>query len=372
MRNIRISIFVVTAILIAVGTIMVYSSSAIYAYEKMGDSLFYLKRHLLFLLMGAVGCLIMMSLDYRLLRRHSRLIIAFTLILLALVLIPALGFEAGGARRWFKIANLSFQPSEMAKLGLIIYLADFLTRKEPNINNPVQTLIPLVIVAGAAMGLILLQPDLGTVIVIALITLILLFSAMIRWSYIFGFFALSLPVMYFLVYRVPYRWRRVVTFLNPWVDPKGTGFQIIQSFLAFGSGGLLGVGLGMSKQKLFYLPEAHTDFIFSIIAEELGLVGTVSIILLFIVLIWQGMRAVFKIEDSFGRYLALGIISMVGLEVIINIGVTIGALPTKGLPLPFISYGGTALLIHLLSLGLLFNILKTAEDKRYLIKRSLG
>lgn len=246
----------------------------------------------------------------------------------------------------------------MAKLGVIIYLADFLSRKGPSINNFLQTLLPLLAVTGIVMGLVLLQPDLGAVIVLGSLTLILLFSAGIRYRYIAGLFALSIPLFYLLIYRVPYRWRRVKIFLNPWQDPRGSGFQIIQSFLALGSGGIFGVGLGMSRQKLFYLPEAHTDFIFSIIGEELGLVGTLSVTILFIVLIWQGMRIVFKTEDSFGRYLSLGIVSMIALEVIINIGVTIGALPTKGLPLPFVSYGGSALLFHMIAIGLLLNVAK--------------
>ncbi len=359
MREIRISIFVVSAILLAIGVIMVYSSSAIYAYERMGDSLLFLKRHILFLAMGSLGALLSMSFDYRRIRNYSRLIVLFCIILLVLVLVPSLGSQAGGARRWLKLWNFSFQPSELAKLGLIIYLADFLSRKGPDINKFLSTLLPLLMVAGTMMGLTLLQPDLGTAIVIASFALILLFAAGVRWGYIFSLFAVSLPILYLSIYRVPYRWRRIKIFLNPWQDPRGTGFQIIQSFLALGSGGLFGVGLGMSKQKLFYLPEAHTDFIFSIIGEELGLVGTLSVTILFAILIWQGMRIAFKARDSFGEFLSLGIVSMIALEVIINIGVTIGALPTKGLPLPFISYGGSALVFHMIAIGLLLNVAKS-------------
>ncbi len=369
MRNIRISIFAVTALLISIGVVMIYSSSAIYAYENMGDSLLFLKRHLLFIVIGLLAGFGVMFFDYRLLKRHSRTILFITILLLLLVLIPSIGSEVGGARRWFKISNFSFQPSEMAKLTLIIYLADFLSRKGHNINSPVHGLFPIFVVAGLIMGLILLQPDLGTAVLIASLTLILLFSANIKWSYLSGLFALSLPILYFLIYRIPYRWNRILAFIDPWRDPRGTGFQIIQSFLALGSGGILGVGLGMSKQKLFYLPEAHTDFIFSIIGEELGLVGTLSVSLLFMALIWQGMRAVLKTEDSFGRFLGLGIVSMIALEVIINIGVTIGALPTKGMPLPFISYGGSALVFHMVAIGLLLNIIKNSEEKRFLLSR---
>ena len=361
MRNIRTSIFLVIAILLAIGAIMVYSSSAIYAYENIGDSLFFFKRHVLFMALGAAAALFFMSFDYRRLRVYSRHIALLVILLLMVVLVPFLGSEVGGARRWFRIWNFSFQPAEMAKLGLIIYLADFLSRKSSYINNFLHTLLPLLIVTGTVMGLILLQPDLGTVIVIGSFTLILLFCAGIRWAYIAALFVLSLPAFYLLIYKVPYRWRRIKVFLNPWEDPRGTGFQIIQSFLALGSGGLFGVGLGMSKQKLFYLPEAHTDFIFSIIGEELGLMGSLSVTTLFIILIWQGMRIAFKAKDSFGKFLSLGVISMIALEVIINIGVTIGALPTKGLPLPFISYGGSALVFHMIAVALLLNVAKNAE-----------
>jgi len=361
MRNIRTSIFVVTLILLAVGVIMIYSSSAIYAYEKMGDSLLFLKRHILFLALGLVLGLASMLFDYRILKNHSKAIITASIIILALVLTPHIGTQIGGARRWFRIWRFSLQPSEMVKLGLIIYLADFLSRKAPNINNILHTLLPLFFVCGVTMGLILLQPDLGTVIVMASFTLILLFFAGIKMEYILALMASSIPVLYFLIFRVPYRMRRIKIFFNPWQDPKGSGFQIIQSFLALGTGGIFGVGLGLSKQKLFYLPEAHTDFIFSIIGEELGLIGTLSVTTLFIVLIWQGMRIVFKTVDIFGRYLALGIVSMIALEVIINIGVTIGALPTKGLPLPFISYGGSALVFHMIAVGLLLNIARERE-----------
>lgn len=362
MRDVRVSIFMVTFLLLCIGTIMIYSSSAIHAYERMGDSLLFLKRHLLFLVVGFVALITSISFDYNVLKRYSRPIIFLAIILLALVLVPSIGSQVGGARRWFRVWRFSFQPSEMAKLALIIYLADFLSRKAPYIGSFTSTLLPLLCVSGAVMGLILVQPDLGTVIVIAAFTLILLFIAGIKWEYILGLLSLSLPALYLLIFRVPYRWRRIQIFFNPWQDPRGTGFQIIQSFLALGSGGIFGIGLGMSRQKLFYLPEAHTDFIFSIIGEELGLIGTLSVTILFIVLIFQGMRVAFKAKDSFGRYLSLGIVSMIALEVIINIGVSVGALPTKGLPLPLISYGGSALVFHMIAIGLLLNVAKRAVE----------
>lgn len=358
MREIRVSIFAATTVLIAVGVVMIYSTSAIYAYENLGDSLFFLKRHLLYMAAGIPAMFFSMSFDYRALKRYSRILILISAIFLLLVLIPKLGTEVGGARRWFRVHGFSFQPSELAKMTLIIYMADFLTRKGPAINDIGKSLLPLAAVVGTIAGLILAQPDLGTVILVCVLTLLLLFSANLRSSYIIGLFLASLPLFYVLVLSVPYRLNRIKVFLNPWQDPKGTGFQMIQSLTAIGSGGILGVGLGMSKQKLFYLPEAHTDFIFSIIAEELGLLGSLSITVLFFVLIWQGMRIVFKAEDLFGRFLSLGVVSMIALEVLINIGVTIGAIPTKGLPLPFVSYGGTALFFHMMAVGLLLNVAK--------------
>lgn len=370
MRNIRISIFVVTIILIAIGVIMIYSSSAIYAYEQMGDSLLFIKKHLLFLAVGILAGFGAMSFDYRILKGHSRVILLISVFFLILVLFPSIGSQVGGARRWFRFAGLSFQPSEMVKLTFIIYIAGFLSRKHGSIDRPVRTLLPFLSVCGIVMFPILMQPDLGTVIILSLLVAILLFSASIKWSYLLGLLGLSLPVLGILILRVPYRLKRVLVFFNPWQDPKGSGFQLIQSFLALGSGGLLGVGLGMSKQKLFYLPAAHTDFIFSIIGEELGIVGTLSVVALFTALIWQGMRAVMKIEDPFGRFLSLGIVSMIAIEVIINIGVTIGALPTKGLSLPFISYGGTALVIHIVSIGLLLNIINNSDERKYLLNKA--
>ena len=360
MRNIRVSILVITLILLAIGIIMIYSSSAIYAHEKMDDSNFFLKRHLLFLGLGFFAGIFCISFDYNRLKSFGRPLLLLSLTLLVMVLVPSLGSEAGGARRWFRFFSISFQPSELVKLTLAVYLADFLSKRTHKINNLVHTILPFSIITFLVSGLILMQPDLGTSVLIGMMALIMLFGAGLRWSNIFAMLGSLVPIFYLLIARTPYRLKRIKVFLNPWQDPQGSGFQIIQSFLALGSGGIFGVGLGMSKQKLFYLPEAHTDFVFSIIGEELGIMGTLSVTLLFMALIWQGMRIVFKVQDSFGRFLSLGIISMIALEVLINIGVSIGALPTKGLPLPFLSYGGSALVVHMASIGLLLNI---AKDK---------
>jgi cell division protein FtsW len=222
----------------------------------------------------------------------------------------------------------------------------------------------MIMVLGMVSGLVLLEPDLGTAVTIACISIIMMFVAGARISHIISLVLASLPVLYFMLFSVPYRKKRMMIFLNPWSDTRGTGFQIIQSFIALGSGGLLGVGLGQSKQKLFYLPASHTDFIFSIIGEELGLLGTASIVILFTVFVWQGMKIAFKTLGTFEKLTSMGIVSLIAIEAIINIGVTAGALPTKGLPLPFISYGGSGLVFHLAAVGLLLNIAKVCESYR--------
>lgn len=346
---------------------MVYSSSGVYAQETMSSSFFFLKRQLLFLAIGALAALTMMALDYKKLQKASRLLMLFSVIFLVLVLVPGIGYEAGGARRWFRFLGFNFQPSEGVKLCLIIYLADILSRKGYKIKTFYTGFLPVAVVLGICMGLILLEPDLGTAISMGLVAFIMLYVAGAKLSHMGYMLLLAAPVLYFAIFRTPYRRNRIIAFLNPWQDPRGTGFQIIQSFLALGSGGLTGVGLGQSKQKLFYLPASHTDFIFSIIGEELGLLGTLTIVILFLLFAVQGMRIVFKSEDGFGRFLSLGIVSMIALEAVIHIGVSIGALPTKGLPLPFISYGGSSLVFHMMAVGILLNIARDRKFKKEVI-----
>jgi len=361
MRSMRSSIFLVVSILVAVGIVMIYSASAIYASEKMGDSLFYIKRHLLYLALGLVMMFVAMAIDINTLKKYAKPIMLVSLFLLIVVLIPHIGREVSGARRWFKFGPMNFQPSEFAKIAIIIYMADLISRKEHVMKSFIHGYLAPVMVLGFTMGLILIEPDLGTAITIALITMIMLYVSGVRPSHILASFLASLPVLYLLLFSVPYRRKRMIVFLNPWADKRGTGFQIIQSFVALGSGGLLGVGLGQSKQKLFYLPASHTDFIFSIIGEELGFLGAASIVFLFAIFLWQGMRIVFRTIGSFERMLGLGIVSLITVEAVINIGVTAGALPTKGLPLPFISYGGSGLIFHLMAVGILLNVAKVCE-----------
>ncbi|MFH0917847.1 MAG: putative lipid II flippase FtsW [Candidatus Omnitrophota bacterium] len=360
-RKTRINLLTVSIVLVCIGIVMIYSSSSIYAWERYQDSFYFLKRHLSFLFVGVLLAFLAMVIDYRFFRKYAHWMIWIALALLVLVLIPGFGREVSGARRWFRFKFVSFQPSEFANLALIIYIADFVARKEDKIKMLVAGFLPAMCMLAAVALLILLQPDLGTVIALGSVILIMLFIAGVRGRYILSLLLCSLPVLYLLVFSVPYRRARILAFLNPWLDPKGTGFQIIQSQVAIGSGGVFGRGLGHSQQKLFYLPAAHTDFIFSIIGEELGLLGTLGIIALFMVFIQQGLKIIKNAQDRFGYFLALGLILMISLKAIINIGVSCGVFPTKGLPLPFISYGGSSLIFDMVSLGILINIARCGE-----------
>ncbi len=356
MRNIRISIVAVVTLLISIGIIMIYSSSGVYALQELGDASYFLKRHILFLGIGFILMFSAMSIDYRNLRKISKPLMVMVIFLLILVLIPGIGKASFGARRWFKVGPFNFQPSELAKLAILIYTADFLARKRSKIIDFKEGFLPLIFVLGTVCLLVVKQPDLGNSVLTASIILIMMFIAGARIFHLGLLGLLALPGLYFLVVKVPYRMRRIIAFLDPWKDSQGVGFQLSQSQIALGSGGIFGVGLGKSVQKMFYLPAAHTDFILSIIGEEGGLLGTLTVIILFMIFLFQGARIVKRTNDPFGYYLGTGIVAMLGLQTVVNIGVSIGAFPTKGLPLPFISYGGSALIFNMMSVGLLLNI----------------
>ncbi len=349
-------LLIVTVTLICMGIVMIYSSSSCYAYEKFYDSAFYLKRHILHFIIGLVLALFIAKFGYRKIKDYTRVLFIVSLFSLILVLLPGIGHEAGGAKRWLRLGGLGFQPSEFAGLFLIIYLADLLERKETYIKNFFYGFLPPLIISGVIVSLILLQPDLGNAVMIFTVAIIMIFIAGANMVHFLPFLLLSAPAVYFLIFRVPYRLRRIVGYLDPWRDAQGAGFQIVQSFLALGSGGIFGLGLGASRQKLFYLPHAHTDFIFSIIGEELGLVGTLFVVVLFILFIWKGIKISINSRDLFGRFLSMGIVISIGLKALINIAVSTGAIPTKGLPLPFISYGGTSLIVNMVGAALLLSI----------------
>lgn len=361
LRNIRINIFSVTFILVCIGIVMIYSASSIYAWERYGDSFFFLKRHIAFLLIGVLCAFVVMALDYSILRKYAKPLLFISVFLLILVLVPHVGREVSGARRWFRFKFLSFQPSELANLAVIVYIADFIARKGNLIKSFWRGFVPPVCVLGAVALLILLQPDLGTTLSLAVVIFVMLFVGGARMSYLSGTLLASIPFLYLLIFSVPYRRSRIMAFLNPWLDPKGSGFQIIQSQISLGSGGLFGLGLGHSRQKLFYLPAAHTDFIFSIIGEELGLLGTVAVIFLFIIFIQQTVKVLKNTSDKFGYFLCLGLVTMICFKAVVNIGVSCGLFPTKGLPLPFISYGGSSFIFDMVSVGLILNVARTGE-----------
>lgn len=356
MRDIRISIAMTVVVLICIGIVMIYSSTSVYAQQVMGNSFYYLIRHLLFLSLGMVFAFFVMTIDYRELRKLAKPLLLIGIFLLMLVLIPGIGKESNGARRWFQIGTFNFQPSEFVKIIMLIYISDFLARKQNKIRDFKEGFLPLMMVLGLVCALIVKQPDLGNSVSIAVIMLVLMFIAGARLKHLGMILLAAIPVVCFLIIKAPYRLARIMAFLDPWEDSLGIGFQLTQSQIALGSGGLFGVGLGRSIQKLFYLPAAHTDFILSIIGEELGFVGTFTVIGLFIFLVWQGSKIAKRTVDDFGYFLSTGIVVMIGLQAVVNIGVSIGALPTKGLPLPFVSYGGSALISNMVALGLLLNI----------------
>ncbi|MDE2027596.1 MAG: putative lipid II flippase FtsW [Candidatus Omnitrophica bacterium] len=361
MRQERINLSITVLTLICFGIIMIYSASCVNAMQTFGDSMYFLKRHLLFLTLGLVASFFIMRMDYRRIQPFARPLIGLCVLLLIFVLIPHIGNESYGARRWFKLGVFHFQPSELAKLALIIYTADFLHRKQHLVRSFRYGFLPPLIVMGILCALTVKQPDLGTTVEMAVVTLTMLFLGGARLWHLGLVFGSAVPVLVYLIVKEPYRMARIIAFLDPWQDSQGIGFQLTQSQIALGSGGLFGVGLGHSKQKLFYLPAAHTDFILSIIGEELGLIGTLTVITLFCLFIWQGTRIVRQTNNAFGYFLGMGIVMMLGLQAMVNVGVSIGAFPTKGLPLPFISYGGSALIFHLAAIALLLNISKVED-----------
>ncbi|MFH1578460.1 MAG: putative lipid II flippase FtsW [Candidatus Omnitrophota bacterium] len=362
MRQTRINILVITVILICIGVVMIYSASSIYAQEKFGDAMFFLKRHILFLFFGAFLSMLILCIDYKILKNISKPLLLVALFLLILVLFPGVSRSISGAQRWFRFGRFSFQPSEMAKVILLIYTADFISRKQNLIGDFRRGYLPLLLVCGLVCALILVQPDLGAALMILILTGLMLYISGTPVSYLFFTLLSSVPFLYILIFSVPYRRMRILAFLNPWADPGGSGFQIIQSQIALGSGGFFGQGLGASRQKLFFLPAAHTDFIFSIIGEELGFFGVAGVILLFILLLFCSLRAIKNCSESFGYYLGLGLILSIILKAFINIAVVCGILPTKGLPLSFISYGGSALIFDMLSIALILNIARSSEQ----------
>jgi cell division protein FtsW len=349
-------LFGVVVILLSIGVVMVYSASAIVAADRFHDPYLFLKKQTFWALLGAGALYAALRADYRRLESLRWAILVGAGLLLVLVLVPPFSAPINGTRRWLRLGPVSFQPAELAKLAVVIYLAAFLARKREELGDFWRGFVPPLAVAGTFALLVLAQPDLGNCLTLLMMTFALLFLAGVRGRHLVIVLGSGLPLLALAVWMAPYRMRRITTFLDPWADPRGSGFQIIQSWLAIGNGGWLGRGIGQSKQKLFYLPESHTDFIFAIIGEELGFVGSVALVAVFAVLVWRGLRIGLRAPDPFGAYLALGITVLLATQTLVNLGAVTGLLPTKGLPLPFISFGGSALLVTMLSAGVLLNI----------------
>ena len=355
-RGFDTTILLLAVALTCFGVVMVYSASSIMAARKYGDGFYFLKRQGIYALLGFTVMTAFMYFDYHRLRRLAVPFFLCCGALLIAVLIPGIGSHAGGAARWIRLPLFSIQPAELVKLGMVLYMAHSLAKKKEKIKSFKLGFIPYMLVLALLLGLLLLQPDLGSAVTIAAVAMVMLLVAGTRLSYLASVVILALPFLYFLVMNVDYRRKRILAFLNPWNDPTNSGFQIIQSWIAFGTGGLFGNGLGEGKQKLFFLPEAHTDFIFSVIGEELGFIGVLVVAAMFLVLIMRGIRTALHAPDEFGRNLAFGVTMLFGLQAFTNIAVVLGMLPTKGLALPFLSYGGTSLLTTLMGIGILLNV----------------
>jgi cell division protein FtsW len=342
--------------LVGIGIVLVFSASSALALKKFGTDSYFLKKQALFALLGVVALVICRHFPYRFLRYLAYPLLILALVFLAAIQIPEFGYSAGGAIRWFRFKSFTFQPSELARFSMIIYLAYSMSRKMDKIKDFYVGFLPHALVFGMFAALIIIQPDFGSVVILGAVFWIMLFAGGVRISHLMASLFLIIPITYYLMVNAEYRIKRIMSFLNPWQYPSDEGYQIVHSLMAFGTGGIWGTGIGKGYQKLFYLPEPHTDFIFSVIGEELGLLGVLTILGLYVLIFWRGISIARNSRDSFGSFVAIGLTTAIGLQVCVNTGVALGLLPTKGLTLPFLSYGGTSLLINMASIGILMNI----------------
>jgi cell division protein FtsW len=346
--------------LVLFGALMVFSASAVMAADRYNNGDYFLLRQLAWAGVGLIAVAILMHMDYRHLARPLVVFPALALEFILLVVVLFLD-RSHNTHRWFHLGMASFQPSELAKIILVIFLAFFLDLRKGEVNDWKHTLAPIILVAGVMGLLVLREPDLGTTLALGLILAAMLFSAGIDLRYFALAGLAAVPALYWLIFHSTYRHNRVLAFLNPYADPLGKGFQILQSYIAVGTGGITGVGLMEGKQKLFFLPEPQTDFIFSVVGEELGLIGTLAIVAVFALILVRGLRASQACRDDFGRLLAIGLTVMIVGQALVNMSVVLGLLPTKGIPLPFVSYGGSSLLVNLVAVGILLNISQQAS-----------
>jgi cell division protein FtsW len=355
----RTLLFAVLA-LVTLSVVMVYSASSVVALTAYDDPTFFMKRQILWAVAGCALMAVAMRVDHRLLsdRRVVAALLLISLLLLALTLVPGIGKMINGSRRWLRFGMLSFQPSELAKFSLVVYMSYIIAKKGERLRDFMNGLLPAYVVCGAFLLIAGLQPDFGAVMTIGGVACILLFAGGANLLHLGGTALAASPFVYFAVAHSAYRLRRIFSFLDPWEDPQGAGHQIIQSFLAFGSGGVFGRGLGEGRQKLLFLPERHSDFIYAVIGEELGLIGALAVLALFLVILWRGVRIALSAGDQFSRMLALGITLLVCVQGLINMSVVTGLLPTKGIALPLVSYGGSSLVVTMGAMGVLLNISK--------------
>ena len=347
-------------VLVLFGALMVYSASAVMASARYGSSYYFLERQLLWALVGFAAMVTLMNFDYR--RLRSPLVVFPAIGLELLLLVGALvSGSSHNVHRWFHVGPVNFEPSELAKLVLVVFLAYFLDLRHNAVNDFAHTLVPMGLLTGLTVALVLKEPDLGTSLTILFVVAVMLYVAGLKLSYFGLALAASVPVFYFLVYRVPYQWSRIQAFLDPNKDPLGKGFQALQAKIAVATGGIGGVGLMEGKQKLFYLPEPHNDFIFAVIGEELGFFGAVMVVALFAVILWRGLRTAIRCPDAFGKLLAVGLTVMLVGQALVNMSVVLSLFPTKGIPLPFVSYGGSSLLMDLVAVGILLNVSQHAS-----------
>jgi cell division protein FtsW len=361
MGEIDYGIFYTVGLLLTIGVVMVYSASSYYAMFMYKDSMLFLKKQLMAAVVGVIAMGFTMSIDYHKLKKYTVAIMIATIpILLAVFLFPG----TNGAQRWINLGPLSFQPSELAKYVVVLFLARSLELKGEGVKNFKTGILPYLVTSGFYAAIVLAEKNLSIASVIMIVTFLVLFAAGGRVKHLFGIVAPALvaAAVAFTVLE-PYRMKRLMSFTNPWKDPIGDGYQLIQSFYALGAGGVTGLGLGQSRQKTLYMPEPHNDFIFSIIGEELGLIGCICIIILFIIFIWRGISVAMKARDTYGTLLAIGITGVVAVQSLINIAVVTGSMPVTGVPLPFISYGGTSLVINMAAIGILLNISRQIEGK---------
>lgn len=349
-------LFAAVASLVAIGLVMIFSASSAQAYADTHDTAYYVKHQIVYLLVGLVLAIGAYRFDYRKLRAAAPYMLLLCLFGLLAVLVPHVGVVVNGARRWIGAGFISLQPSEFAKLGVVVYLAAALSTRGDRVTSLVKGLVPLCVPVVFAAMLILVEPDMGTASLIVFTAFAMFFAAGARIEHLLMIVLVTLPPVALTILTSPYKRARIFAFINPWKDAQNTGFHIVQSLLALGSGGLAGVGLGESRAKFFYLPEQYTDFIFSILGEELGLAGTIAVIVLFIVFAYRAIRIAVAAPDRFGFFLAAGCTAMIVIQAFINIGVVTSSWPVTGVPLPFISFGGSSLIVCLVAVALIMNV----------------